>query len=215
MHSFVYRARAPPFRFEKSNIEHFKSNGGYFLKNTFLIRDYKTDGTPCLVEVSGDEWKKIIIQNTLLPIEERRYFIADCIEESDYIDRMYMEVSFEEFKTWNKENTRKRDQREFKKKYLFVSFSELQSNGSNKECDIIGENGRFEEDVLDVLLIAELEAKLAKWKPWAVDLLHAYLSGEKRTCTSQIALKYGVSTRTVSRYKLQFEDQVKKFLENS
>ena len=84
------------------------------MKNKFLIRDYKTDGTPCLVEVSGDEWKKIIIQNTLLPIEERRYFIADCIVESDYIDRMYMEVSFEEFKKWNRENTRKRDQRKFK-----------------------------------------------------------------------------------------------------
>ena len=185
------------------------------MKNTFLIRNYKTDGTPCLVEVSGDEWKKIIIQNTLLPIKERRYFIADCIEESGYIDRMYMEVSFDEFKKWNKENTRKRDQREFKKKYLFVSLSELQSDDSNKECDIIGENLKFEEGVLDVLLIAELEEKLAKWKPWAVDLLRAYLSGEKRTCTSKIALKYGVSSRTVARYKLQFEDKVKKFLEKS
>jgi len=60
------------------------------LKNTFLVRKYKANGKPFLIEVSGDEWKEIIVKNKSLPAEDRRYFIAHCIKESDGIDRMYM-----------------------------------------------------------------------------------------------------------------------------
>ncbi len=75
------------------------------MKNTYLVKKQNDNGMFVLEEVSGTQWIEIVKRNKSLPKEQKRYFISDCIEESDGIDRMYIEVSYEEYKKWNVKNT--------------------------------------------------------------------------------------------------------------
>lgn len=72
------------------------------MKNTYLVKKQNDNGMFVLEEVSGTQWIEIVKRNKSLPKEQKRYFISDCIEESDGIDRMYIEVSYEEYKKCQK-----------------------------------------------------------------------------------------------------------------
>lgn len=69
-----------------------------------------------------------------------------------------------------------------------------------------------ENSVVDEILMDELKQALAVWKPWAPDLLEHYLAGRKRSCTAEMAEKYGVSEQVIRKYKRQFERFIKDFL---
>ena len=102
------------------------------MKNTYLVKKQNDNGMFVLEEVSGTQWIEIVKRNKSLPKEQKRYFISDCIEESDGIDRMYIEVSYEEYKKWNVKNTILLKNREYKKKFTIVSFEEILFKNSIK-----------------------------------------------------------------------------------
>lgn len=59
----------------------------------------------------------------------------------------------------------------------------------------------------------ELRKNLMEWRPWAGDLLDAYLEGDVSSCPGMLAEKYGVSLQTTRKYVRQFEQRLKSFLE--
>lgn len=183
------------------------------MKNTYLIRKYKQNGDSYLVEVSGDTWKKIIARNKLLPKEEKRYFIADCIKESDGVDRMLIEVPLKEYQEWNSDNTVKTRKRKYESTCTTISLDDNLSDQEDLDHeDILADEYDLENEVIDSILLSELKKALRAWQPWALDILDAYLSGRKKECTPEIAAKYGVSEQTARSYKRKFEKFLKNFL---
>ena len=79
--------------------------------------------------------------------------------------------------------------------------------------DILSSGEDVEKSVYDQMLLDDLRQGLAAWRPWGNDLLDFYLEGQARNCNGVIAQKYGVSERAVRKYKRQFEQFVKNFLE--
>ena len=75
-----------------------------------------------------------------------------------------------------------------------------------------GTGQELSASIPDQMVIDMLRIELAEWRPWANDLLDYYLSGTERSCSEAISEKYGVSTRTVRKYKQQLEDFIKKYL---
>ena len=53
--------------------------------------------------------------------------------------------------------------------------------------------------------------ELKAWRPWALDLLAAYVSGNSKACTKKLAAKYHVSEQVIRKYKRQFKKFIKKF----
>ena len=158
-------------------------------KNTYLVRAISSENEPRLEEVSGKEWKQIVSANKKLPKEQRRYFMVSRIPTEGGYDRMYIEIPYEEYKTWNSEQTVRREKNKYRRAQDSVDFL--------VESDITTEN---------------LLKALALWQPWAVDLYFAYISGRKHQCNRELAEKYQVSERTIRNYKERFEEFVKIFL---
>lgn len=183
------------------------------MKNTFLVRKQKDNGEIVLTEVSAAEWFSILAETRRLPKEEHRYFIADCIEDGDEVDRMFIEVSREEHHRWNSRHTVSERNRKYGKDFVHLSFDDFLA-GSNEIyiAETLADAHCIEEDVVSQMRMTELESALRLWKPWAIDLYEAYLAGRKTKCTAEIAQKYGVSLQTARSYKRQFENFVKKFL---
>lgn len=75
------------------------------MKNTFLMNKIHEDGGAALCVVTAEEWLDAVKENRSLPPEQRRYFISDCIEEGDTIDRMIIEVPYSEYRRWNSRHT--------------------------------------------------------------------------------------------------------------
>ena len=71
----------------------------------------------------------------------------------------------------------------------------------------------MEAAVIDDILMDELKKQLSNWKPWAADMLEQYLAGRKRSCSADMAEKYGVSEQVIRKYKRQFEEFIRKFFE--
>ena len=183
------------------------------MKNTFLVRKQDANGEIVLTEVSAAEWFSILSETRKLPKEQHRYFIADCIEDGDEMDRMFIEVSREEHHRWNSKHTVSERNRKYGKDFLFLSLDDFLA-GSDEIyiAETLADAHCVEEDVASQIRMEELECALRLWKPWAMDLYDAYLAGRKTKCTAEIAQKYGVSLQTARSYKRQFEAFVKNFL---
>lgn len=198
------RARAPPVQFEpKTQIERRIK-----LKTTFLVRKIKDDAKSGLVRVSAAEWTKILKENKNLPTEQKRYFIIDCIDD----DRMYIEVSLEEHRDWNIRHTISERNRKFGEKFSFCSLEQdiIDHEGISTEDILINNNDSIAESESRIH-VEEFEAALKSWEPWAYDIYLAYKAGKRRSCTSEIAKKYGVSEQTARSYKRKFEKCLKNF----
>lgn len=92
------------------------------MKNTFLINKPQKDGTTALCTATAEEWIAVANGNRNLPTEQRRYFIADCIEEGKDIDRMIIEVPYAEYRRWNSCHTMTERSRKAGKKYQHLSL---------------------------------------------------------------------------------------------
>lgn len=137
------------------------------MKNTYLVKKQNDNGMFVLEEVSGTQWIEIVKRNKSLPKEQKRYFISDCIEESDGIDRMYIEVSYEEYKKWNVKNTILLKNREYKKKFTIVSFEEiLFKNKDLLNKDSLTDKADVENEAIANINNKELIKALSEWQPW-------------------------------------------------
>ena len=86
-------------------------------KNTYLVRVISSENEPCLEEISGKEWKQIVSANKNLPKEQKRYFMVSRIPINGGYDRMYIEIPYEEYKTWNSEQTVRREKNKYRRLY--------------------------------------------------------------------------------------------------
>ena len=184
------------------------------MKTTYLVNQVQPDGSVCLAEATAKEWYAITHENKNLPAEQQRYFISDYIVEDHTLDRMVIEVSADYYRQWHREHIAAERNRAFENKFQHIS-ADAELFDDEVECvwDVIPTDALVEDTVCNRMLFQELEKRLAEWKPWANDLLRLYLQGERRTCTEILAQKYGVSSQAVRKYKRQFEEFLKKFLE--
>lgn len=182
------------------------------MKTTYLI--YKqVDGVQQLVVATQAEWDSIMKENRGLPVEKRRCFMMDCIEDENELDCMYIEVSASEHRKWNSENTVYQRKRKVGKRYNHQSLDTGASDsdvGSMHES--VSSDFDLEELANDNILMDELRAVLRKWNPWAEELLDIYFAGAKRTCNKYLCIKFRTSDRTVQRWKKAFEAFVLNFL---
>lgn len=183
------------------------------MKITFLVNQEQPDGTVCLCVASHEEWLTIVNANKLLPLEEQRYFIRDCIEEDGELDWMIMEAPRSEYLKWHREHQAASRNRSRGRQFELLSADTFLPAGGRmvRAEDVLASGEQLEETVCDGLFIEELRRELAAWKPWANDLLDLYLQEEKKSCTGMMAQKYGVSPQVVRKYKRQFEAFIKKY----
>ena len=183
------------------------------MKNTFLVNKVNESGKTVLSEVTAAEWGAILADNRQCPKDQRRYFIVDCIGEGHDMDRMFIEVSKEEHHRWNSRHTVSERNRKYGNKYSYISLDKMLLNADEIRVeDTLADPRCMEDDIIAKMRVAELEEALRAWKPWAMDLYYAYLTGRKKNCTADIAQKYCVSCRTVRTYRAQFENFVKEYL---
>ena len=184
------------------------------MKNTFLIYKPQKDGRAVLCTATAEEWLAAVNTNRNLPTEQRRYFISYCIEDGKEIDRMIIEVGYDEYRRWNSRHTIMERSRKAGKQYQHLSLDAVLSEADEitlLECLSGTEN--MEAAVIDDILMDELKKQLSNWKPWAADMLEQYLAGRKRSCSADMAEKYGVSEQVIRKYKRQFEEFIRKFFE--
>lgn len=185
------------------------------MKTTFLVYKDTTAKEKELCVATHDEWDAILKANRGLPCEQRRYFILDCIEDNNQLDCMYIETSFEEYKTWHSKHIYKQRLRAIEKTYIKLSldFEVPETNG----CilyDAIPNGTDFEKELTDEYEIEQLRKLLQQWKPWANELLDYYLEGKKASCTKEMSRKLGISEQTMRKRKKEFESIVATFLSN-
>ena len=182
------------------------------MKTTYLI--YPDKSTQKLVVVDQEEWKAIVAHNAGCPKDQRRYFIADIIVDGDEMDCMIIETTEEEHRRWCNERKPIYRNLQAQKLIKFLSIDATFDTGTEENSLLAflpsetNEIGNVQSDIA----MEQLRVALREWRPWAEDMLDFYLSGDKRTCSSFFALRYGISERQVRTYKKQFEDFVKKFL---
>ena len=173
------------------------------MKTTYLFMDKSANGETCLVMGTLDQYKAITIANAKLPMEQRRHFIVDRIPESEGLDVMYIEVDYEHFLCWA---------RQYAKQFIVLS---LDAPNPIDEAltmhDCVASSLNVEQEAIGNVDFDILRKCLSEWKPWAIDLLDAYISGEKKTCTEELAKKYKVSVQTIRKYKRQFEKFIEKY----
>ena len=183
------------------------------MKNTYLVRVINSDNKIHLEEISVHEWRQILAANKKLSKEERRYFIVNIIPTADGADRMFIEVPYEEYKTWDSERTVQREKNKYRRLYQHFSLEQsFDGNDEQAEDWLLAAQESVEYRVESDMATESLLKALALWQPWAVDLYYAYISGRKYQCNRELAEKYHVSERTIRNYKERFEAFVKNFL---
>ena len=186
------------------------------VKSTVLVRSINQSGQSILKEISGQELKIIFLKNKKLPKEERRYFMVSRIREGDVLDKMYIEIPYEEYKAWNSGQTVRRVKNQYRSLYKHISLEQTAEDGGEQAEEWLLAAQDSVETVIETDMMNEnLLKALALWQPWAVDLYYAYISGRKYQCNRELAEKYHVTERTIRNYKERFEKFVKLFLEKS
>lgn len=183
------------------------------MKTTYLI--YKqVDGTRQLVVATRKEWDEILKQNRGLPMEQRRLFERSCFTNGNELDCMYIEVDMPDFRAWEVKKKREYRNRKEEKRYEHLSFdAEIESSECVSLHECIASSETADQPLFDKTLLQNLEKELSAWKPWAVELLHLYMKGKRRSSTAWLASYCGVSDQMARRYKKEFETFVKKFFE--
>ena len=184
------------------------------MKITYLIQKCQADGTTRLEVTSHDEWIKIIREKSNLPHEQRRFFIKECIQDDGEIDCMYIEVSYNEYKKWNREHMRSERNRRISRDIQILPLEDfLRSNGI--ESPDSSKNLSFDQEncLIDKVLISQLREAVSKWKPWGAAMLDLYLNHEQKKAAQIISRKYHVSIQSARKYKRQFEKFIINFLE--
>ena len=182
------------------------------MKNTYLVRVMTGPMAGTLKTASLEEWVSILRKNKGLPPESRRYFIIDCIIEDEELDRMYIEVDRDAYDEWHRDNQAAYRNRMWKKLFLHLSMDTVidETEGVTLH-DYVPSEYSVEKHAYSNLTMATLRAQLSEWKPWGLDLLNAYLVGDSKLCTKDLATKYKVSEQTIRKYKRQFKNFVKNF----
>jgi len=185
-------------------------------KKTYLARENPNDASSRLIEISGAEWYAITQQNKQLPVRERRFFIKSAIKDDfDGEDIMYIETSYEDYRRWHSENKQEDRIENAGKSFLKYSIDAVTAEDNYAFfMDALSVCGEMEESIQIKDTLRKLEFAVKAWEPWAYDIFRYYMAGKKRSCTSLLAQKYGVSEQIIRRRKKLFESFCKDFFEN-
>ncbi len=185
------------------------------MKTTYLIRKTGTDGSESLAVGTRAELRLIREQNKTLPNELKRYFILDCIEDGNGLDRMYIEVSHNEYRKWKTEAKAKGRNRKLAAQHQHLSLdAEIFNSEISSLHECVGDSGvDVELKAIENVFLEQLRAALRDWEPWAEEMLDYYLDGLKRYCNADLMSIYGWSDRTTRRRKQSFELFIKNYFE--
>ena len=182
------------------------------MKTTYLFMDKSANGETRLVMGTLDQYKAITIANAQLPMDQRRHFIVDRIPEAGELDVMYIETDYQSYLEWRRQYVASHRNRQYAKLYTIISLDTANPiDESLTMHDCIPSTANVEDEAIEKAEMADLRYALSIWQPWATDLLDAYLAGEKKNCTGNLAEKYKVSVQTIRKYKRQFEKFLEKF----
>ena len=182
------------------------------MKTTYLLMEQSSNGETRLVTGTLDQYKAITIANAQLPMEQRRHFIVDRIPEAGELDVMYIEVDYNQFLDWARQYMAAYRNRQDAKQFTVLSLDAPNPiDESLTMHDCVASSLNVEQEAIGNADFDILRKHLSKWKPWAVDLLDAYMAGKKKTCTEELAKKYKVSVQTIRKYKRQFEKFIEKY----
>lgn len=133
------------------------------LKTTFLINKPQKDGRTALCTATAEEWLSAVSSNRNLPTERRRYFIADCIEDGKEIDRMVIEVDYDEYRRWNSRHTVTERSRKAEKEYQFLSLDAVLNEADDitlLEC--LSSMEDMEAAVISEMIMDELKSSFLR-----------------------------------------------------
>lgn len=181
-------------------------------RTTILIYKDINDPKKGLIEATQKEWSAILRSNKGLPMRQRRCFIEDSFEDCGVIDRMFIEVSYEAYMEWHREDVLKDRSLNAKKKYQHLSM-DCQIRGSDGETllDTLSSDVDTEAMILTEVMYKELRKALEEWRPWANELLDYCLLGKLKSCIKLLCEKEGVSLPTMYRRKKELENFTKNF----
>ena len=99
-------------------------------------------------------------------------------------DRMYIEIPYEEYKSWNSEQTVCREKNKYRRLYQHFSLEQNFSEDEEQAEDWM----LAAQDSVDFLVESDITTEnllkaLALWQPWAVDLYYAYVPAESISVT--------------------------------
>lgn len=181
-------------------------------KTTILIYKDMNDPKKGLMEATQEEWSAILKRNKGLPVCERRYFIEDSFEDCGVIDRMFIEVAYDHYLVWHRENMRQNRNRACGKEYIHFSIDKPPQDTSCPNIhEAVPSGFNLEESVVDEMILEKLKAQLADWKPWALELLDYYLDGEKKCCAKILGERHGISAMAMSKRKKLFDEFLRNF----
>lgn len=130
------------------------------MKTTYLV--YKqVDDVRQLVVATQEEWDAILKENRQLPLEKRRCFMKDCLEDGNELDCIYVEVSTSEHRDWNNKNSVRQRKRKIGMLYTHLSLdagvpdTDIESLHESVPCDF-----NLERLVMDQVLMGELKQAL-------------------------------------------------------
>jgi hypothetical protein len=182
--------------------------------NTFLVfKDPKAE-TKELVIATAEEWNQILEQNRSLPRTERRFFMENVIREANYVDKMYIEVTRDEYDKWHSQTVSQYEKDRYGRDCEIISLDQASSYDAERTVgETIADDFDLEGSTVDEILMAELRTALQSWNAWAAELFDYWRTGQYRTCTKELMKKYGISYEVVARRKRRFADFVKNFLQ--
>lgn len=194
------------------------------MKITYLVKETENNrqrgnepyDDSSLIQVSGKEWRDIILKNRNLPEAQRRYFIKDIIDDGGDCDILIIEVTKEEYKVWRRERQITWRNHLLGQKYSCFSIHEKLCDQEDVKTilETIGTNLSAENEFFCKQLFTDLVSSLEEWKPWGKELLKRYMKGERRASTKWLAKFCSVSEQTARQYKRDFERFIKTFLED-
>ena len=183
------------------------------MKTTYLFMEKSSNEETCLVMGTLDQYKAVTIANAQLPMAQRRHFIVDRIPEGGDLDVMYIETDYPKYLEWRRQYVASHRNRQYAKLYTILSLDATNPiDESMTMHDCIPSTVDVEEEAIQNADMDNFRVYLRRWKPWGADLLEAYLQGNNRTCTKELADKYNVAERTIQRSKKKFELLAKNFL---
>ena len=184
-------------------------------KSKYLVLKTNTHGETYLDLASKDEWNSILQSNRTALKSERRYFIRETIVDGEDVDSIFIEVSAEEYKEWHREHEAKRRKLKQEDGVVILSLNDKCSGPHGDELiDQIPSDENTEKDVVTNIMFEELQASLISWKPWALELLQAFMTLPKDHIICFMVETYGISVRSAQRRKKEFEEYVRKYLED-
>ena len=182
------------------------------MKTTYLV--FENGIGSALRVASAQEWDQILAVNRSLPRAERRFFIKDCITDSEDMDCMYIETTKDEYDRWHSMHQVRYKKRKNAGEIIVDSLDAYpRLDDDSAWVDMIADGVDWEDRMIDQIRVKELREELSHWRDWANELLDYYLSGTQREATTILSEKYSVSAKTIRERKRALEDFLKNFFE--